>query len=106
MQPPFAPHSGCRPGHETSPYGIGFRYARIISRERQGRHCRFGWPWSGSEKGMKALPLRQEVQVESGHATARAAAPAMIEIDRVSHLFQASGRRTHLALSEISLSVE
>jgi NitT/TauT family transport system ATP-binding protein len=55
---------------------------------------------------MKALPLRQEVQVESGHATARAAAPAMIEIDRVSHLFQASGRRTHLALSEISLSVE
>src|SRR5580704_11449497 len=106
MQPPFAPCSGCRPGHETSPDGIGFRYARIISRGKAGRHCRFGRPRSGRETGMKALPLRQEVQVESGHATARAAAPAMIEIDRVSHRFQASGRRSHLALSEISLSIE
>ena len=30
----------------------------------------------------------------------------MIEIDRVSQIFQTSGRQEHLALSEISLSVE
>jgi len=51
---------------------------------------------------MKALPLRREVQTESG----REQAPAMIEIDRVSQRFQTSGRQSLLALSEISLSVE
>ncbi len=30
----------------------------------------------------------------------------MIEIDRVTHIFQSSGRRTHLALSDISLTIE
>jgi len=30
----------------------------------------------------------------------------MIEIDRVSHVFQTSGRQNHLALSEISLTIE
>src|SRR5436853_6379236 len=51
---------------------------------------------------MKALPLRREVQTETG----REQAPAMIEIDRVSQRFQTSGRQSLLALSEISLSVE
>ncbi|WP_291576520.1 ATP-binding cassette domain-containing protein, partial [Bradyrhizobium sp.] len=30
----------------------------------------------------------------------------MIEIDRVSQIFQTSGRQSHLALSEISLAIE
>jgi len=30
----------------------------------------------------------------------------MIEIDHVSHVFQTSGRQSHLALSEISLTIE
>jgi NitT/TauT family transport system ATP-binding protein len=48
--------------------------------------------------------LRPEVQAES--APARKQAAAMIEIDRVSQVFQTSGRKSHLALSEISLSIE
>jgi NitT/TauT family transport system ATP-binding protein len=48
--------------------------------------------------------LRPEVQAES--APARKQAGAMIEIDRVSQVFQTSGRKNHLALSEISLSIE
>src|SRR6266498_1677482 len=51
---------------------------------------------------MTALPLRQEIQSSSG----REPAPAMIEIDRVSQIFQTSGRQHLVALSEISLSVE
>src|ERR1700687_5553344 len=53
---------------------------------------------------MKVLPSRREVRVES--APARKQAAAMIEIDRVSQVFQTSGRQNHLALSEISLSIE
>src|ERR1043166_6040020 len=49
---------------------------------------------------MNVLPLRPEV--ESGSRPA----PAMIEIDRVSHTFQTSGRQSHLALSDISLRIE
>src|SRR3954463_9936762 len=45
---------------------------------------------------MNVLPSRPEVET----------APAMIEIDRVSHVFQTSGRQSHLALSQISLTVE
>jgi NitT/TauT family transport system ATP-binding protein len=48
--------------------------------------------------------LRPEVQAES--APARKQAAAMIEIDRVSQVFQTSGRKSHLALSEISLTIE
>jgi NitT/TauT family transport system ATP-binding protein len=36
----------------------------------------------------------------------RKPAAAMIEIDRVSQVFQTSGRQNHLALSQISLSIE
>jgi NitT/TauT family transport system ATP-binding protein len=53
---------------------------------------------------MNVLPLRPEV--ETGSASAPNAATAMIEIDRVSHTFQTSGRQSHLALSDISLRIE
>src|SRR3954463_14523516 len=49
---------------------------------------------------MNVLPLRAEV--DSGSASA----PAMIDIDHVSHTFQTSGRQSHLALSDISLRIE
>ena len=48
---------------------------------------------------MNMLPLRPEAETGSRPA------PAMIEIDRVSHTFQTSGRQSHLALSDISLRV-
>src|SRR3954468_6677495 len=48
---------------------------------------------------MNVLPLRPE------QATSASAA-AMIEIDRVSHTFQTSGRQRHLALSDIALRIE
>src|ERR1700744_5743217 len=53
---------------------------------------------------MKPLPLRPDIQAESGPL--RGPATAMITIDRVSQIFQTSGRQSHLALSEISLTVE
>jgi len=49
---------------------------------------------------MNVLPLRPEVE------TGLRPAPAMIEIDHVSHIFQTSGRQSHLALSDISLRIE
>src|SRR5258706_14236834 len=59
---------------------------------------------AGRKTGMKVLPSRPDVQAES--ASARGQAAAMIEIDRVSQVFQTSGRQNHLALSEISLTIE
>src|SRR3979411_3260648 len=53
---------------------------------------------------MKALPSLRGVQAES--APARGQATAMIEIDGVSQVFQTSGRQNHLALSDISLTIE
>jgi len=53
---------------------------------------------------VKVLPSRRDVQAES--APARGQANAMIEIERVSQVFQTSGRQDHLALSEISLTIE
>src|SRR5256885_12555916 len=53
---------------------------------------------------MKVLPSRSDVEAEP--APARGQATAMIEIDRVSHVFQTSGRQNHLALSNISLTIE
>src|SRR4051794_32699089 len=49
---------------------------------------------------MNALPLRAELETGRGSAT------AMIDIDRVSHMFQTAGRQSHLALSDISLRIE
>src|SRR5882757_5495815 len=51
---------------------------------------------------MNVLPLRPEVETGS----APEAATAMIEIDRVSQIFQTSGRQSHLAISDISLTIE
>jgi NitT/TauT family transport system ATP-binding protein len=53
---------------------------------------------------MKVLPSRSDVKAES--APARKPAAAMIEIDRVSQIFRTSGRQDHLALSNISLTIE
>jgi NitT/TauT family transport system ATP-binding protein len=53
---------------------------------------------------MKALPLRSEVQAPS--VPAREQAAAMIEISGVSQVFQTSGRQSHLALSNISLTIQ
>jgi NitT/TauT family transport system ATP-binding protein len=49
---------------------------------------------------MNVLPSRAEVDAGSS------AAPAMIDIDHVSHTFQSAGRQNHLALSDISLRIE
>src|ERR1700712_4272386 len=51
---------------------------------------------------MNVLPLRPEVETGS----APAACTAMIEIDHVSQTFQTSGRQSHLAISDISLSID
>jgi len=53
---------------------------------------------------MKILSSRPEIEIES--ASARRPAGAMIEMDRVSQIFQTSARQNHLALSQISLTIE
>src|ERR1700680_2964482 len=58
----------------------------------------------GSKAGMKVLPPRSDVKAEAAAAAKPAA--AMIEIDRVSQIFRTSGRQDHLALSDISLTIE
>jgi NitT/TauT family transport system ATP-binding protein len=45
-------------------------------------------------------------QVEAEPASTRGQATTMIEIDHVSQVFQTSGRQDHLALSDISLTIE
>jgi NitT/TauT family transport system ATP-binding protein len=57
-----------------------------------------------SKTGIKGLPLTPDVRVTS--ASAPALASAMIAIDHVSQIFQTSGRQSHLALSDISLTIE
>jgi NitT/TauT family transport system ATP-binding protein len=52
---------------------------------------------------MKGSPL-PDVRIDS--APQRGPGPAMIAIDHVSQLFQTSGRQSHLALSDISLTIE
>src|ERR1700748_3483940 len=58
----------------------------------------------GRRAEMKVVPSRPDSEVQT--APARGPATAMIEIDRVSQVFQTSRRQSHLALSEISLSIE
>lgn len=53
---------------------------------------------------MKELSLTPDVRFES--APQRGPGSAMIAIDHVSQLFQTSGRQSHLALSDISLTIE
>jgi NitT/TauT family transport system ATP-binding protein len=50
---------------------------------------------------MNVVPLRPEVETGSAPAAA-----AMIEIDHVSQTFQTSGRQSHLAISDISLTIK
>jgi NitT/TauT family transport system ATP-binding protein len=53
---------------------------------------------------MKLVPSRPYFVTKAAPARGRAA--AMIEIERVSQIFQTSGRQRHLALSDISLTIE
>lgn len=55
---------------------------------------------------MKTVPLRPDIANGSEASTAQQRAPAMIEIESVSQRFEISGRKSHLALSDISLAVE
>ncbi|BAR54089.1 ABC-type polysaccharide/polyol phosphate transport system ATPase subunit [Bradyrhizobium diazoefficiens] len=52
---------------------------------------------------MKVVPSRSSEWV--GAVTPQKPASAIIEIDRVSQVFQTSSRKDHLALSEISLTI-
>src|SRR5258708_8095363 len=74
-----------------------FPLCSVVGRRNSGRQLCVG-------KKMKVLPSRSDVEAES--APVRKPAAAMIEIDRVSQIFQTSGRQDHLALSEISLTIE
>lgn len=53
---------------------------------------------------MKAVPSRSSEWVRP--VTSRMPASVIIEIDRVSQVFQTSARKDHLALSDISLTIE
>jgi NitT/TauT family transport system ATP-binding protein len=53
---------------------------------------------------MNVLASRSDIEVES--AAEHRPAPAIIEIDHVSQVFRTSGRQEHLALSDISLTIE
>jgi NitT/TauT family transport system ATP-binding protein len=59
------------------------------------------------DKAMKVRPLRPQIEGATLSSVAPRPGPAnvMIEIDRVSQTFQTSGRQSHLALSEISLTI-
>jgi NitT/TauT family transport system ATP-binding protein len=56
--------------------------------------------------GMKVVSLRSDAHAESEPLSGRKPASAMIEIDHVSQRFQTSGKQSHLALSDINLSIE
>src|SRR6266567_6448453 len=53
---------------------------------------------------MKVVPSRSSEWVKP--VTSQKPASAIIEIDRVSQVFQTSARKDHLALSDISLTIE
>lgn len=53
---------------------------------------------------MTVLPSRSKVRAEP--LAAQEPAAAMIEIDHVSQIFQTSSQQDHLALSDISLTIE
>src|ERR1700682_3296039 len=90
----------CWPALETaSPSPASFRYAPSLAEEIREGSCA-----PGRKAGMKVLPSRSDVKAES--APARKPAAAMVEIDRVSQIFRTSGRQDHLALSNISLTIE
>ncbi len=53
---------------------------------------------------MTVLPSRSEARVQP--VASQRSAAAMIEVDHVSQVFQTSARQDHLALSDISLTIE
>src|SRR3974390_2114465 len=53
---------------------------------------------------MNVMPSRSDLQAEA--APAGGAAAGLIEIEHVSQIFQTSSRQDHLALSDISLTIE
>jgi NitT/TauT family transport system ATP-binding protein len=55
---------------------------------------------------MKVIPLRPDARTDSDLSTGRRPTAAMIEIINVSQTFQTSGRKSHLALSDVSLAIE
>jgi NitT/TauT family transport system ATP-binding protein len=56
--------------------------------------------------GMKVVSLRSDAHTELEPVSGRKPGAAMIEIDHVSQRFETSGRQSHLALSDINLSIE
>jgi NitT/TauT family transport system ATP-binding protein len=75
----------------------GFQLCSHQTSESQEGSC-------AREARMTVLPSRSNLQ--AGPAPVRKPASAMIEIDHVSQVFQTSGRQNHLALSDISLTIE
>jgi NitT/TauT family transport system ATP-binding protein len=55
---------------------------------------------------MQVVPLRPDVETGTGVLSGQQRAAAMIEIESVSQRFEISGRKSHLALSDINLKVE
>jgi NitT/TauT family transport system ATP-binding protein len=55
---------------------------------------------------MKVVSLRSDALAESEPLSGLKPASAMIHIDQVSQRFQTSGRQSHLALSDISLTID
>src|SRR5450631_4287883 len=58
----------------------------------------------GKKVGMRVVASQADAGVDT--TSARKQASAMIEIDRVTQVFRTSGRQDHLALSDISLTIE
>src|SRR5262249_970560 len=81
-------------------------HGSISSACRLGCHCSSLALTAAAEKqsGMNVLPSRTEAKAQPVRAPGQAT--AMIEIDHVSQMFQTSARQDHLALSEISVTVE
>src|SRR5579871_5849141 len=95
------PQRGCCPSwmsRSSSTRASWRRYNEKTPRQRLRRNP----PWNDAR--MKLVPPRSDIHAEPTQQ--REPATAMIEIDRVSQIFQTSGRQEHLALSEISLTIE
>src|SRR3984885_760671 len=75
-----------------------FWYARFNVSTRSDRQL--------ADHGRKPEMTVSRPHVEAKPASAGGQAAAMIEIDHVSQVFRTSGRQDHLALSDISLTIE
>lgn len=68
------------------------------------KHIPLNFGASETEDGMMAVPARSSGWVRP--VARQEPASAIIEIDRVSQVFQTSARKDHVALSDISLTIE